>query len=331
MPTPFPLPSPDQWRSDLNDAFRDCRTLIDHLGLDPDSLHTLNLNYPFLVPRAYAAKIKPEESEDPLLKQVLPTDQELELAKGFSSDPVGDEEAEIVPGLLKKYACRVLILTTSACAVHCRFCFRRVLLKSTQSACQGQVLSALGHLEKLTDVNEVILSGGDPLMLADETLGQILTALNALPHIRSIRIHTRIPTVLPSRIQMPLVELIASSKKQIVLVSHVNHPQELGADTAWALDALRHAGAVLLNQSVLLRGVNDHASTLIQLSRALIRSGVVPYYLHQLDRVQGTHHFEVPVDQGVKIVQEMRAKCAGYLVPRYVREVPGEASKSPLT
>lgn len=283
-----------------------------------------------LVPRGYAALMEPGNPKDPLLRQVLPLAIEGERHPGFSADPVGDTAATLVPGLLQKYRGRALLVTTPACAIHCRYCFRRHYPYADATLGPDGGAAAIAAIAADTSITEVILSGGDPLMLDDGALARLCEALAAIPHVERLRVHTRLPTVLPSRVTPVLCRLLGQTRLATVVVIHANHPRELGDAAGGALDRLRGVGAALLNQSVLLRGVNDDLDTLCALSEGLFRHGVLPYYLHLLDRVQGAAHFEVPEVQARALISALRLRLPGYLVPRLVREEPGAGTKIPL-
>jgi EF-P beta-lysylation protein EpmB len=283
-----------------------------------------------LVPQGYAALMEPGNPYDPLLRQVLPSGAEDEVHPGFSADPVGDAAAALAPGLLQKYRGRALLVTTPACAIHCRYCFRRHYPYGDQGLGAGGAGPAIARIAADPSLTEVVLSGGDPLMLDDSDLLGLILGLAAVPHLERLRIHTRLPLVLPSRVTPALCRNLAQVRLQVVTVIHANHPRELSAAAETALEDLRRAGVVLLNQSVLLRGVNDDADTLCNLSNGLFRLGVLPYYLHLLDRVQGAAHFEVPPKRAMALMAAIRLRLPGYLVPRLVREEPGAGSKIAL-
>lgn len=323
-------PPPEQWIADLKDAFRDRGALLEYLDIPESAAGHAPATPAMLVPRSFAAKMRRGDAADPLLLQVLPRSEELVSQAGFIRDPVGDESSSLGEGVIQKYPSRALIVTTRQCAVRCRFCFRRSTLADFSAGDHLKIDRILSMIESRPDVDEVILSGGDPLLLNDAELGNVLATLDRTDQIRTVRIHTRAPVVLPSRVQAPLVRILSSFAKTLVMVLHVNHPREMEEDTRLAIAALAKTGVLLLNQSVLLKGVNDSADALITLSKRLVAAGVVPYYLHQLDRVVGTHHFEVPVETGRAIIETMRKQGAGYLVPRYVREIPGKTAKKPL-
>lgn len=327
------LPRP-RWQQLLADAIKDPHELLRVLELDPALLQgalRAVQSFPLRVPRSFVAKMRRGDPRDPLLLQVLPLQAELEEVEGFTSDPVGDLPSRAARGLLHKYSGRALLIATGACAVHCRYCFRRHFPYATEAALTQGWERALERLRKDTSVSEIILSGGDPLSLSDRRLRQLTTGLAALPHVRRLRIHTRYPIVLPERIDASLLTWVREIPLQKVVVIHANHPRELDADTRKACLALREAGATVLNQAVLLAGVNDTAATLIELSEALFECGVLPYYLHMLDRVQGAAHFEVDEPAALALHAQLTAKLPGYLVPKLVREVPGAVSKTPVT
>ncbi len=319
-------PLEERWRRELFEAFTTVEALAGFLRLPVVPRPPSQGPLPVRVPRSFAARMVPGDPDDPLLRQVLPSPREREPAPGYRADPVGDRRAEVVPGLLQKYRSRALALISTACSVYCRFCFRQ----HTLAEGEGDTDAVLAALRRMRDIDEVILSGGDPLMLGDRALRRVLAAINDMAHVRRVRFHTRMATALPSRITPSLIDLLARSRQQVLVVLHVNHPNELTPETAAALGRLRAAGIPLLNQSVLLRGVNDRCETLADLSEKLVAQGAMPYYLHQLDRARGTHRFEVPEAEGLGILEAMRAACPGYMVPRYVREIEGEPSKTPV-
>lgn len=299
------------------------------LGLPPELAATPG-DFPLLVPRGYAARMRFGDATDPLLRQVLPTRDEYDPAAGFATDPVGDLAAQQQPGLLHKYRGRVLLVLTGACAVNCRYCFRRHYPYAESSAGPRQWHAAVEAIAADRSIAEVILSGGDPLVLDDGLLAELAAAIGAIEHVRRLRIHTRLPVVIPERVTAPLTDWIAQTRLATVVVIHANHANELDHTVAAALKRLAASGALLLNQAVLLRGVNDSLAAQRDLCERLVELGVMPYYLHQLDRVQGAAHFEVPLAEGLEIVRQLRAALPGYLVPRYVQEVAGEANKRVL-
>jgi len=321
------------WQRQLADAFTDPGELLRYLEIDQDPLpsaKSAQQEFSLRVPRWFAGRMEKGNPDDPLLRQVIPLEEELILKKGFLLDPVSDLEQSPIPGLLHKYQGRALLIVTGACAVNCRYCFRRHFPYADFSTGPKRLAAALTYLEKARDINEVILSGGDPLMLPDNRLAELLASLRAIPHIRRIRIHTRLPVVLPDRLTPELTGLLTATEPQSIIVLHVNHPRELSHQHRTSLAALRQSGVILFNQSVLLKGVNDDTQVLCDLSEKLFSVGVLPYYLHQLDRVAGAAHFEIADKVALDLHQQLRAILPGYLVPGLVREQPGAASKTPL-
>jgi EF-P beta-lysylation protein EpmB len=325
------------WKHELARAYRDPKALLADLDLDPGQFPDLDLGpQPFrlLVPREFAALMTPGDPKDPLLRQILPLGAERSKIPGYGPDPVDDAAARAAPGLLRKYRGRALLIAHGACAVHCRYCFRRHYPHGPQSDAEGGLRArselALKALAQDPSLTEAILSGGDPLMLEDADLAWLVKRIGAIGQVARLRIHTRLPVVLPSRITRGLCDCIAGSRLQVAVAIHVNHPRELGEGAARALRRLRASGASLLNQSVLLKGVNDEVGILERLSERLFELGVLPYYLHALDPVEGAAHFAVPDEHASLLVAELRERLPGYLVPRLVREVRGKASKTPL-
>jgi EF-P beta-lysylation protein EpmB len=316
------------WKEELRQAFTRPAELLAWLGL-PAALAGPGAmdGFRMLVPRGYAELMEPGEPLDPLLIQVLPQATEAKVHPAFVLDPVGDSAAALGPGLLQKYQGRALLIATPACAIHCRYCFRRHYPYAEASLGADAGAAAVAGIAADPGIQEVILSGGDPLMLDDRALAVLVARLEAVPHLERLRLHTRLPVVLPSRVTADLCSILAQSRLQPVVVIHANHPRELSPAAALALGSLRTAGVTLLNQSVLLRGVNDDLDTLAALNTALFRHGVLPYYLHLLDRVQGAAHFEVPLPAALALMASLRRCLPGYLVPRLVREEPGAASK----
>jgi EF-P beta-lysylation protein EpmB len=324
----------DDWHQALAKAIRDPDELIDLLRLPNDCrepARRVAKLFPLLVPRSFVSRMRPGDSRDPLLLQVLPLGAEEQIVEGFANDAVGDAEAHRAPGLLQKYAGRALMITTGACAIHCRYCFRRAYPYGDEPRRMADWQPAFDVLAADETIHEAILSGGDPLMLTDQRLADIVSRLEAIPHLTRLRVHSRLPIVLPERVTETLVDILLSNRLAPIVVVHANHPLELEGTCAAALGRLVRSGITVLNQAVLLRGVNDNADALTELSERLINLGVVPYYLHQLDRVAGTAHFEVTEATGRELIAELRRRLPGYAVPQFVREIPGEASKTPLT
>jgi EF-P beta-lysylation protein EpmB len=267
---------------------------------------------------------------DPLLRQVLPVDEEMLAAPGFSHDPVGDLDAAAVPGVIHKYHGRALFITTGSCAINCRYCFRRNFPYADWQLSQQKQAQAIEYIRINPDITEVILSGGDPLLLNNRRLSELLQQLSTIPHLRRIRIHSRLPIVLPARIDAELLSTFDQLSKQIIMVVHCNHANEISSRVASACASLAKRQITLLNQSVLLKGVNDNVERLCQLSEALFANSIMPYYIHLLDKATGTSHFEVPDAHAVKLMRQVQNQLPGYLVPRLVREQAGAAAKTLL-
>jgi EF-P beta-lysylation protein EpmB len=285
--------------------------------------------FPLRVPRSYIARMRKRDPQDPLLLQVLPVCAELNEVPGYSADPLAEHSCMPVPGVLRKYTGRVLLTVTGACGVHCRYCFRRHFPYADANPATGQWDPAIDYINSHADIQEVILSGGDPLSLSDSRLAGLLARLQAIPHLCRLRIHSRLPVVLPERVDDQLLTWLQGSRLRCVMVLHLNHPNEIDASFRSACNRLQTAGVTLLNQSVLLKGVNDSATVLSSLSESLFSAGVLPYYLHRLDRVQGAAHFEVSDDRARAIMDTLHARLPGYLLPRLVREKPGSLGKTP--
>jgi EF-P beta-lysylation protein EpmB len=327
MITPMSMPwQSDAWTRELADAVTDVDELLALVGLDRSAVAVDPApDFPLRVPRAFVARMQYRCPDDPLLRQVLPLADERAVSGGYTPDPLDEEGAARGTGILQKYAGRVLLITAPTCAVHCRYCFRRHFPYDAQY--RGQAFPDLDAIAQDTSVHEVILSGGDPLMLRDEVLTRLLARLNAMPHLARLRIHTRLPVVIPARITRELTCLLADSRLPATFVIHVNHPQELDHVLTSALLTMKRAGVTLLNQSVLLRGVNDRAATLIALSERLHAAGVLPYYLHLPDAVAGTGHFDVCEQRGRALLRDVAHTLPGYLVPKLARELPGLGAK----
>jgi L-lysine 2,3-aminomutase len=322
-----------RWQAEIRAAVRSAAELCERLGL-PAALAQMaaagESDFPVFVPPSYLARIRPGDPDDPLLRQVLPLPGEGAMVPGFTHDPVGDLSATLRAGILQKYAGRALLVTTGACAVHCRYCFRRHFPYEEVPHSDAAWDAALAALAIDSSTTEVILSGGDPLMLVDARLMTLTSKIAAIPHFTRLRVHTRLPIVVPARVTESLIACLTQTRLTPVMVVHANHARELSTEVAAAIDKLRRAGVMLLNQAVLLRGVNDSLAAQQELAERLVEVGVVPYYLHQLDRVAGGAHFEVPVEEGRAIISELRSRLPGYMVPRYVQEFPGEPSKTTL-
>ena len=321
------------WQIELAECFTEPEALLHQLNLDTEiatEVVTATKRFPFRVTRSYASRIEKGNVHDPLLRQVLPVDLELIDKPGYSNDPVGDKDAIATPGVIQKYSERALLLTTGACAINCRYCFRRNFPYSESQLTRQQEQLAFDYLRDSTKIHEVILSGGDPLVLADNRLQGILEKLSSLEHIKRVRIHTRLPIVLPSRVTLRLIRILTSIRPTPIVVVHTNHSKEIDSEVRDAINRLRDARIAVLNQSVLLKGVNDDFSVLSDLSETLFEVGILPYYLHLLDKTNGAAHFEVKTNVALRLQEDLRRKLPGYLVPRFVREHAGAHYKLPL-
>jgi EF-P beta-lysylation protein EpmB len=324
------IQQPD-WIEEIRHAFVDPLHLLENLGLtavDVDLASNAN-KFPFRVPRPFAARMRLCDPFDPLLLQVLPRTQEFSETPGYGIDPVGDLTSRVTPSLLQKYRGRVLLIMSGGCAINCRYCFRRHFPYG-ESVGTAQIERALAEVRDDCSISEIILSGGDPLLLKDDYLGEIIEQLAAIPQLRRLRVHTRLPVTIPSRITEPLLRALTDTRLTPVVVMHINHPNEIDAELGAALARCSSAGIQLLNQSVLLRGINDDAVTLAKLSETLFAVSVLPYYVHLLDPVAGAAHFDVDEATAVSIAAAMRDRLPGYLVPRFVREITGENAKTPI-
>ena len=333
-PIPQPLSPPrPRWQQLWREAVRDPGELLAMLGLESLANRVSGeaaAQFPLRVPRGFVARMGHGDAHDPLLRQVLPLDEEMRIAPGFSLDAVGDGAARAGAGLLQKYRGRALLVTTGSCAVNCRYCFRRHFPYAEETAARDGWREAVQAIRADTSIEEVILSGGDPFSLATSRLDELTQSLAGISHLKRLRIHTRLPVVLPERVDAPLLQWLAELPWPVAVVIHANHANEFDDSVDSALAGLRNAGARLLNQAVLLRGVNDSVEALTDLGERSFAAGVLPYYLHQLDRVAGAAHFEVPDPQAKALHAALAARTSGYLVPRLVREVAGDPGKRPL-
>ena len=328
IPNVLPKDDPKPWKHELKNASLSLSALLRLLNLRPHDFALPLLDDPTFKIKAtahYLHKIKPKQPRDPLLLQILPFAQEQQLQDGFVNDPVGDLAASAASGLIQKYHGRALLLASSVCPIHCRYCFRQHFPYQEHR----HLKPALSHLAKDTSIREIILSGGDPLSLDNQKLATLLAKLENIPHLKTLRIHSRYPSILPARFDAGLIDLLSHSRFKVVLVSHVNHPQEIDFAMTKALQPLRDS-VTLLNQSVLLKGINDNTADLIVLSHRLFDTGILPYYLHQLDKTQGAGHFEVTDIKAKKIITQMKVKLPGYLVPKLVQEITGTPHKTEL-
>ncbi len=319
------------WKLVLTESFRDLGDLLNFCEIDPAlAMFKGKHEFPLRVTRYFASLIEKGNALDPLLLQVLPDAREFRQVDGYSADAVGDQQAMPVPGLIHKYHGRVLLTLTGACAIHCRYCFRRHFPYSEAGVdynLDGQVMT---YLADNPEISEVILSGGDPLMVADHKLARLIDKLNGISHIRVLRIHSRVLSVLPERVTDSLLEVLRQFRGKVVFVTHINHPNEIGAHNQSAFELLSRQGYQLFNQSVLLKGINDNTQTLIELSNKLFDSHIIPYYLHRLDKVQGAAHFDLPPEESCRIYTQLRSRLPGYLLPTMVEELAGQLSKTPV-
>ncbi|MDA7904023.1 EF-P beta-lysylation protein EpmB [Mariniblastus sp.] len=320
------------WQDQMKWAIRDLRGLRDALGLAAEGGLQLaaEAEFPVFAPLPYLARINSGDLGDPLLRQVWPSGNEMESPGHFSTDPLGESDATTSSGMLQKYQGRVLLVTTGACAVHCRYCFRRHFPYEQSPKSVVQWEPTLAKIAADESVEEVILSGGDPLTIVDHSLDSLVSRIDEIAHVKRIRFHTRLPIMIPQRVTDAFLGILANARSQMIVVIHANHANELDLSVEQALSKIANSGAMLLNQAVLLRGVNDSLGSLKDLSERLLSCRVLPYYLHQLDPVNGAAHFEVDVKQGLQLITELRSCLPGYAVPRYVQELRGEPNKTVL-
>ncbi|MBP9721716.1 MAG: EF-P beta-lysylation protein EpmB [Gammaproteobacteria bacterium] len=325
----------NSWQSQLKNTINNLEDLCSIVNIDFTELkkHYLNLNptFPLRAPKYFVDKITKSNIDDPLLLQILPLSQELITEPGYCQDPLGENQNYIkAPGLIHKYNNRILLTLTSACGIHCRYCFRQYFPYSKNIIATNQRNLQLDYIRSHNHINEVILSGGDPLCVSNNYLDLILAELSSIKHIQTIRFHSRMPIVIPDRIDNSFLEILDrySNNFKFVLVTHCNHPNELDDYIKYKMKLLKNNNVTLLNQSVLLKNINNNPEILINLSKKLFDCYILPYYLHLLDPVQGAGHFDLTEIQAKKIFQEINSKLSGYLVPRLVREIPGKLNKT---
>lgn len=319
------------WQSQLSDAISSVDELLSLLELTRDNLPiAIPDNFGLRVPRDFVDKMKVGDAHDPLLLQVLPTSQEQIAVSGYVADPLAENHANPIKGLLHKYQSRVLITVTGACAIHCRYCFRQHFDYNANLPSTQEKQAIANYIQDHPEINEVILSGGDPLSVSNRRLFTWLECFEAIEQIDTIRIHSRLPIVIPDRVDETLVTRLAQSRCQIVMVVHCNHANEIDAATELRLQALRQGGVTMLNQTVLLKGINDTTEAQVALSQRLFAAGVLPYYLHLLDKVAGAAHFDCDERAAIELYWDMLAQLPGYLVPKLVRELPDRAFKTPI-
>lgn len=332
---PISFDRTETWEKELARSFKTPQELLYFLGLQPNnSPYPLELHpkFPFLITQEFARKIIPGNWYDPLLLQILPQKEEGKSLETFELDPVGDVQAIKAKGILQKYQGRALLLPTPACAIHCRYCFRQNLALNSYSGKSALTPEIKIHLKNNSEIEEIIFSGGDPMLLPNLHWAQHLQDLAEFPHISRIRIHTRFPVILGTRFNENFWQTLQKYQKRFtwIWVTHSNHPNELGPESQEVFSQILKFSPHLLNQSVLLRKINDSVEILKEHSLKLLGMGVKPYYIHQLDKVKGTQHFEVPISEGLKIMQDLQAVLPGYALPRYVQEIAGEPSKTSL-
>jgi len=322
----------NSWQKDLRQVVTDPEKLLSLLGINSDNYlqhFKARKLFPVRVPLPYIKRMTKGDIDDPLLMQVMPLSNEFVVTDGFMADPLQEHDT-VAEGLLHKYKHRVLMIVKAGCAINCRYCFRRHFPYQENSPNKQRWQQALTYIREHVDISEVIFSGGDPLMASDEHLTWLVEQIEAIPHVKRLRIHTRLPVVIPNRITPDLVNLLSQSRLKATMVLHINHGNEIDTDVTNALELLRVARIPLFNQSVILKGINDNAKTLIALCEKAFDSGIMPYYLHLFDPVQGAAHFDVKEEIAIKIVKEMLSTLPGFLMPKLVREVAGQTNKTPI-
>lgn len=322
-----------QWKQELSNAIESVHQLLHILELDPSKLNLSEAairQFPLRVPLSFVNRMQKGNPKDPLLLQILPVTEEEQQYPDYSQDPLEELSANPVPGLIHKYKNRVLLIGAQACAVNCRYCFRRHFPYQENRLSSQQLDHIIAYIEEHPEVDEVILSGGDPLVNNDKQLHQIIQRLNDIPHLARLRVHTRLPVVIPSRINDDMLDWINASRLPITFVMHINHPNEIDEQFSTAISRLKTTNSLVLNQAVLLKNINDDLKTLLSLSDALFKAGILPYYLNVLDKVQGSQHFDVKEEDALHLVQTLMEHTSGYLVPKLVREQPDVPYKKPI-
>ena len=331
IPEPVISPQTDDWKQSLSESLRSIQDLRKYCGLDVNRPESgSEAGFPLRVTKYYASLIEKGNDQDPLLLQVLPDQKEYQRIEGYSLDAVGDMNAMPVPGLIHKYDNRVLLTLTGACPIHCRYCFRRHFPYNEARLDISTGSPVLNYLTQHPEIKEVILSGGDPLMLSDKKLSGLISSLNKIPHIRYLRFHTRLLSVLPNRVSDSFIQTVRQFNGKVTFITHINHPNEIDKTNQQAFQRLSQHGFKLFNQSVLLKGINDKPQVLIDLSYKLYDSDITAYYLHSLDKVHGAAHFDITSKQQCQIYAELTKKLPGYLLPKLVREISGQQSKTPV-
>ncbi|MBC6904176.1 EF-P beta-lysylation protein EpmB [Saccharophagus sp. K07] len=333
IPRTVPTWQTKSWQEELSDLIQDPAILLERLQLGPEWLKPAldaSIHFPLRATESYVSRIRPGDPQDPLLLQILPLAEELKPAPDYQKDPLEEARFTPVPGLVHKYQSRVLLVAATQCAINCRYCFRRHFPYEEHQLSRPEWLAALDYIRRAPEINEVILSGGDPLSLSDKQLGWLVENIGNIPHIKRLRIHSRYPIILPSRITPELLKAIHHPRLKTVMVMHCNHAQEIDGNVHDAVKAMRGADILVLNQAVLLKKINDNSRILATLSESLFDAGVLPYYLHLLDKVQGAAHFAVAEDRARELYGELLTLLPGFLVPKLVRETPDEGSKTPI-
>ena len=330
-PVSQPINLHSDWKTELSHCVNSIDELLNQLGLKAEDLNATEqaaTEFSIKVPQSFVQLMEYGNPNDPLLKQVLPITSELEVDNNFSTDPVDESSFNPVPGIVHKYRNRVLMIISPNCAINCRYCFRRHFPYDENRQSKQQWLKALDYLKTKPEINEVIFSGGDPLAANDHFLRWLTAEIESIQHIKRLRIHTRLPVVIPSRVDDQLLNWLGNTRLKPTLVLHINHANEIDEALRQGVDRLKKSGITVLNQSVLLKGINDNSDQLISLSEKLFDAGIMPYYLHMLDPVQGASHFDVSMDRAVEIFRQIQTELPGFLVPKLVQERAGERSKS---
>ena len=330
-PVSQPINFHSDWKTELSHCVNSIDELLNQLGLKAEDLNATEQaanEFSIKVPQSFVQLMEYGNPNDPLLKQVLPITSELQVDNNFSTDPVDESSFNPVPGIVHKYRNRVLMIISPNCAINCRYCFRRHFPYDENRQSKQQWLKALDYLKTKPEINEVIFSGGDPLAANDHFLRWLTAEIESIQHIKRLRIHTRLPVVIPSRVDDQLLNWLGNTRLKPTLVLHINHANEINEALRQGVNRLKKSGITVLNQSVLLKGINDNSDQLISLSEKLFDAGIMPYYLHMLDPVQGASHFDVSMDRAVEIFRQIQTELPGFLVPKLVQERAGERSKS---
>ena len=321
----------DNWKLSIKDAVRNLDDLLEILEIEKTDLwiNPTKNNFPILVPKSFISRMKKGDPEDPLLLQVLPSSEENTISPNLSDDPL-NESSLSNKGIIKKYSSRDLLITTQACPIHCRYCFRKNYPYQENHFIDHQSQEMINDLQSRKEIKEIILSGGDPLSLSNEKISSLISKLEKIEHLLTIRIHTRYPIIIPERVDDELIKVLKSTRLNIIIVTHCNHANEINKKVHNKLLSLKESGLTLLNQSVLLKNINDSIGSLKDLSYTLFNAGVLPYYLHQMDAINGSARFMVDEKKAINLIEQLKSQVSGYLVPKLVKEIPGELSKTSL-